>query len=147
MNRMKKKKRTRGHEGLVTGSLDPERVPDVDVEVVVAGHQEAAGLGEGHRRHAADDVVVRVLRQLLVGANVVQLDRGVVRARAEGRPLRKELRQHEDDDDSPKEKVMGGEEEDGEDREEGEREKRVSMAWKRRNHLRARRECYPTRCS
>ncbi len=76
---------------LPTGSLDSQGVPHVHVEVVVARHQEAARLGEGHRGHATDDVVVRVLCELLVSPDVVQLHRGVVRARAEGRALRKEL--------------------------------------------------------
>lgn len=42
-------------------------VPNVAVEVIVAGQQEAPAAGEGHRGDAADDVVVRVQHQLLVG--------------------------------------------------------------------------------
>ena len=34
---------------------------------------------------------MRILSQLLVGSDVVQLDRGIIRARAESCPLREEL--------------------------------------------------------
>ncbi len=76
---------------LFTGALHPQCVPDVDIEVIVSGHEEPAGLAKCHRRDTADDVVVRILGQLLVGPDVVQLHRGVVRACAEGRALREEL--------------------------------------------------------
>ena len=76
--------------GQDAGALHPQRVPDVDVEVVVTGHEEPARLGEGDGRDAADDVVVRILSQFLVCADVVELDGGVVGAGAEGGALREE---------------------------------------------------------
>ena len=36
---------------------------------------------------------MRILSQLLVGSDVVQLDRGIIRARAESCPLREELQE------------------------------------------------------
>ena len=54
-------------------------VPDVTVKVVVTAQQEATALGEGHRRDATDDVVVRVHAYLLVRADVKQAARRVVR--------------------------------------------------------------------
>lgn len=38
--------------------------------IVVAGHQQPAGLAEAHRRDAANDVVVIVNGQLLVATNI-----------------------------------------------------------------------------
>ncbi len=49
----------------LTGSFDTQGVPDVDVEIVVAGHQESAGLGESDGGDATDNVIVGVLSQLL----------------------------------------------------------------------------------
>ena len=46
--------------------------------VVVAGHQEAAGLAEGHGGDAADDVVVVVHGELLVASNVEEPTTSVV---------------------------------------------------------------------
>ena len=74
-----------------TCAVGLEGVPHVAVEVVVAGEQQAAALGEGHGGDAADDVVVAVHHQLLVGAQVKQPAGGVVRARAEGVPVGEEL--------------------------------------------------------
>lgn len=76
--------------GKDTGALALHGVPDVAVEVVVAGQQQAARLAEGHGRDAADDVVVRVHRQLLVGADVEHAARRVVRARREREARREE---------------------------------------------------------
>lgn len=73
-----------------TCPLPFEGVPHVAVEVVVAGEQEAAALGEGDGGDAADDVVVRVHHQLLVRAQVEQPARGVVRARGERVPVGEE---------------------------------------------------------
>jgi hypothetical protein len=55
-----------------------ERVPDVAVEVVVAGKEQPTRDGEADRGDAAQDVVVRVLVQFAVGAEVKQPARGVV---------------------------------------------------------------------
>ena len=66
-----------------TGSLCAHGVPDIAVEVVVSGQQESARLAEGDAGDAADDVVVRVHGQFLVGADVKQPTGGVVRAGGE----------------------------------------------------------------
>ena len=77
--------------GRRTCSLRPHRIPDVAVEIVVAGEQEASRLGERHRSDAADDVVVRVHGQLLVGSNVEQAASGVVGSRCKRVAVGKEL--------------------------------------------------------
>ncbi|TNN69100.1 hypothetical protein EYF80_020683 [Liparis tanakae] len=64
--------------GQVTSEENSGSVPDVAVEVVVAGQEQAATLGEGHRGDAADDVVMAVHHQLLVGTQVKQPAGGVV---------------------------------------------------------------------
>jgi len=69
--------------GQDAGALLAHAVPHVAVEVVVAGEQEAARLAERHAGDAADDVVVRVHRQLLVGAHVEHAAGGVVGAGGE----------------------------------------------------------------
>lgn len=79
---------------LLTGPLRLHRVPDVAVEVIVAGEQQTAAPRERHRRDAADDVVVRIHGQLLVGADVEHAARGVVRARGKRKTAREEL-QHD----------------------------------------------------
>ena len=76
---------------VLTGPLGAHGVPDVAVEVVVSGEEEPAALGEGDAGDAADDVVVRVHGQLLVGADVEQAARGVVGASRERVPVREEL--------------------------------------------------------
>ena len=68
-----------------------ESVPDIAVEVIISAEQKAAALGERHRRDATDDVVVRVHSDLLVGTDVEQPARGVVRTGRERKPARKEL--------------------------------------------------------
>lgn len=55
-----------------------ERIPDVAVEVVVAGEQEAPALGERHGGDPAYDVVVGVGHELLVRTEVEQSAGGVV---------------------------------------------------------------------
>ena len=49
----------------MTCSFYTQCVPNVDIEIVVTGHQETSGLWESHRGHTADDVVVWVLSQFL----------------------------------------------------------------------------------
>lgn len=75
----------------LTWALAFQSVPHVAVEVVVASQEQAAALGESHRGDAADDVVVAVHHQLLVGAQVKQPAGGVVRACAKGVPVGEEL--------------------------------------------------------
>lgn len=57
-----------------------ERVPDVAVEVVVTGEEDAPRDGEADRGDAAEDVVVRVLVEFAVGAEVEESAGGVVGA-------------------------------------------------------------------
>lgn len=58
-------------------------VPHVTVEVIVTGQQETTALAEGDTRDAANYVVVRVERQLLIGANIEEPASGVVGSRRE----------------------------------------------------------------
>ena len=74
-----------------TCSVALHGVPDVAVEVVVAGQQQAPGAGERHGGDAADDVVVGVQAELLVRPQVKQPAGGVVRARGEGTAVGEEL--------------------------------------------------------
>ena len=67
-----------------------ERVPDVAVEVVVAGKEQPTRDGEADRGDAAQDVVVRVLIQFAVGAEVKQPARGVVGTGRKGVAAREE---------------------------------------------------------
>ena len=53
-----------------TCTLSPESIPDVAVEVVVAGEQEPAGLAERDAGDAADDVVVAVDGEFLITSYV-----------------------------------------------------------------------------
>lgn len=53
-----------------TGPVLLQSIPDVAVEVVVAGEEKSAALGECYRRYSADDVVMRIHSYLLVGADV-----------------------------------------------------------------------------
>mmetsp|Transcript_44876 Transcript_44876/g.124459 ORF Transcript_44876/g.124459 Transcript_44876/m.124459 type:complete len:423 (+) Transcript_44876:439-1707(+) len=71
--------------------LAGERVPDVAVEVIVAGEEEAARDGVGDRSDAAKDLVVRVLLHLLVRAQVEEAARGVVRAGGESLAVGEEM--------------------------------------------------------
>ena len=56
----------------LTSAVLLQGVPDVAVEIIIAAKQEPATLGECDGRDAADDVVVRVHADLLVGTNVKQ---------------------------------------------------------------------------
>lgn len=67
-----------------------ERVPDVAVEVVIAGKEQSTRDGEADRGDAAQDVVVRVLVQFAVGAEVKQPARGVVGTGRKGIAAREE---------------------------------------------------------
>ena len=41
-----------------TGSLSPDGVPHIAVEVIIAGHEQPARLAERHGGDATDDIVV-----------------------------------------------------------------------------------------
>ena len=73
-----------------TNALAFQSVPHVAVEIVVAGKEQATGHGEGNGRDAAEDVVVGILVQLAVGAEVKQSARSVVGTRSEGIAVREE---------------------------------------------------------
>lgn len=69
----------RGHGGrALTHALALHGVPHIAVEVVVAREEQAAAEREGHRRDAADDALVGVGGQLLVGPQVKQAAGGIV---------------------------------------------------------------------
>lgn len=75
-----------------TCSVSLHGVPDVAVKVVITSQQQTAGAREGHRRDAADDVVVAIEAELLVRTQVEQPAGGVVGACGEGAAVGKELR-------------------------------------------------------
>lgn len=75
----------------LTCTIGFEGVPHVAVEVIVAGKQQATAFGKGHRGNAADDVVMRVHHQLLVGTQVKEPAGGIVRARGKRIPIGEEL--------------------------------------------------------
>jgi len=64
-----------------------EGVPDVAVEVVVAGEKVSPALRERHRGDPAQDVVGGVLHQLPVRPDVKQTARRVVRPCPERHPV------------------------------------------------------------
>lgn len=68
----------------LTCALAFQSVPDVTVEVIIAGQEQATTLGESHRGDSTNNVVVAVHHQLLVSAQVEQPAGGVVRACAKG---------------------------------------------------------------
>lgn len=78
--------------GPPTCSVSLHGVPDVAVKVVITRQQQTSGAREGHRRDAADDVVVAIEAELLVGTQVEQPAGGVVGACGEGAAVGKELR-------------------------------------------------------
>lgn len=65
-------------------------VPDVTVEVVVAGQEEPAALTERDGRNSANDIVVTVHGELLVRPHIKQPTGGVVAAGRERLPIREE---------------------------------------------------------
>ena len=67
----------------LTGAVALHGVPNVAVEVVVAGEEQPSRLAERHRGDSARDVVVAVHHQLLVAPDVEQPAGGVVAARSE----------------------------------------------------------------
>lgn len=74
-------KRWRKKSGItrfLTDSLGFERVPDVDVKVVVASEYQASRQGGAQRGHPAHDAAVLVGDELLVSSQVVHLAGGVI---------------------------------------------------------------------
>ena len=72
-------------------SLLLQGIPDIAVEVVVAGEEQSAALGESYRGDAADDVVVGEHADLLVRTDVEQTTGGIVGAGGESVTAREEL--------------------------------------------------------
>lgn len=70
--------RKRGPQEPLTHAFCFQGVPDVAVEVVVPGKQEAPAAGEGDRGDSADDALVRVHYELLVGPQVEEAAGGIV---------------------------------------------------------------------
>jgi len=68
-------------------SLALERIPHVAVEIVVSSEQVATADGERDGGDAAEDVVVCVLHELAISADVEQAARCVVGARPECQPI------------------------------------------------------------
>mmetsp|Transcript_28180 Transcript_28180/g.75866 ORF Transcript_28180/g.75866 Transcript_28180/m.75866 type:complete len:259 (+) Transcript_28180:144-920(+) len=66
-----------------------ERIPDVDVEVVVASKEEPPGVGEVARSYSAHDIRLFIGHEFSVRANVKELACGIVRGSAEGLAARK----------------------------------------------------------
>lgn len=77
--------------GLLTNFLSLQWVPDVAVEVIVAGKDKAARVGERHRRDACVQASVLVSDHFLVGAQIVHLAGAVVGACDEGVSIGEEL--------------------------------------------------------
>lgn len=64
-------------------TLALERVPDVAVEIVVTGEEEAARDGEANRGNAAENVVVCIGVQFAVSTEIPEAAAGIVRAAGE----------------------------------------------------------------
>lgn len=77
----------------LTCAVGLQSVPHVAVKIVVTRQQQASALGESHGCDSADDVVVRIDHQLLIGAQIEQPAGGVVRAGGEGVAVGEELRE------------------------------------------------------
>lgn len=76
-------------------------IPDVAVEVVVTSQKQTARARESHRGDTADDVIMAVEAELLVGTQVKQPASGIIGARGEGAAVGKELRgEHRKEEDS-----------------------------------------------
>ena len=73
------------------GSLGLHGVPDVAVEVIVAGEQEPAGLAERDAGDATDDVVVGVDGQLLITTYVEHPAGGVITASSKSEAIGEKL--------------------------------------------------------
>lgn len=80
---------------LLTNFLSLQWVPDVAVEVIVAGKDKAAWAGESQGRDAGVQAGVLVVDHLLVGAQVVHLAGAVVGACDDGVSTGEELRRRE----------------------------------------------------
>lgn len=68
-----------------------QSVPNVAVEVVVTAKHQSAAAWESHRRYAANDVVVWVHANFLVGSYIEQPTGGVVRTRRKCVSTREDL--------------------------------------------------------
>jgi len=66
-------------------------VPSVTIVVIIASKQKLASLGEGHAGNAAEDLVVGVLVDLSVGADIEETAGRVIRAGADSIAIGEEL--------------------------------------------------------
>ncbi len=64
-----------------------ESIPDIAVEIIISSEQIPATYREGNRCDATEDVVVSVLHQFAVGANIKQAAGGIVRTSAKTEPI------------------------------------------------------------
>lgn len=80
----------------LTHSLSFERVPDVNVEVIVSGKEQASGKGRGQRGHPAHDAGILVGDELLVRSQIIELTGGVIRACYHRVAIREELEEREE---------------------------------------------------
>ena len=74
-----------------TCSLCSQSIPDVTVEVIVTGQKKTTALAEGDTGDAADDVVVAVHGQLLVGPDVEHSAGRVITSRCKSISVREKL--------------------------------------------------------
>ena len=76
-----------------TCSLCSQSIPDVTVEVIVTGQKKTTALAEGDTGDAADDVIVAVHGQLLVGPDVEHSAGRVIASRCKSISVREKLLQ------------------------------------------------------
>ena len=76
---------------ICTCTLRPESIPDITVEVIVAGEQQPAGLAERDAGDATDDVVVGVDGQLLITTYVEHPAGGVITASSKSEAIGEKL--------------------------------------------------------
>jgi len=65
-------------------------VPNVAVEIVVTSEEVATADAESDRRDTTEDVLVGILHQLAISANVEQTARGIIGASTESHTVREE---------------------------------------------------------
>lgn len=76
----------------LTNFLSLQRVPDMAVEIIIAGKDETAWVGERHRCDTSIQTGVLVTNHLLVRAQVIHLAAAVIWACNDSIPTREELK-------------------------------------------------------
>lgn len=74
----------------VTCSFRLHGIPHVAIEIIIAGQEEPSRLAEGDTGDAANDIIVTVHGQFLIGPDIEQATGSVVTARRERKPVREE---------------------------------------------------------